>query len=592
MAAPDIIQEIKERVDLLEVISEYVKLRPTGGRHVGLCPFHNEKTGSFYVNSDRGTWHCFGCGEGGDVIKFIEKIENLSFREAAERLARRVGLEWPQQGRVSSSEKDRLRAMNEAACRFFERELPRSESAMDYLKSRGVDAHVAKAFRIGFAPDSWESLRNHLRSQKFSDEEMIAGGLIKRRPGERAGGYDLFRNRLMFPIADSEGRIIAFGGRIFGDEGPKYINSPETPLFVKRRVLYASHRAAPKIKESRTALVMEGYMDVIAAHEFGFAYAVAPLGTALTEDHLQSLRRMCDRVILVFDADGAGMRAALRSLSLFEKTELDVRIATLAMGEDPDSFLRKRGAAAFSQQLSEAKPILDYRIEAILSQNDVQNDLGYAKAMKEIVPLLRQVTAPDRWIHRLSEIRSEGMPERVAFHEADIRRMIDRNVGESMPEPARKTPTTEMSDEPRVSTAIRKLHKAEEMILWACLQNAEIAETALAKLSPELFIRPAASELAILIRSRIGDKEWEPELWASDSEEAMDLARRLLTGPDLIHDSAPGNRERWLNQATDLLLRHSEREQIKSLTAGRTPTTEELKRIRELYDRRQNSETR
>jgi DNA primase len=585
----DLIQEIKQRVDLLEVVSEYVKLRPTGGRRVGLCPFHNEKTGSFSVNAERGVWYCFGCGEGGDVIKFLQKIDNLSFPEAVERLARRAGLEVPEKGGgAAASERDRLRAVNELACRFFERALSRSDAALRYMKERGIEPEVARAFRLGYAPDSWDALRNALRREKATDEDLLKLGLLRRKPDETSGGYDFFRDRLIFPIGDAEGRIIAFGGRIMGEGQPKYLNSPETPLFHKSRALYGLHRAAPAMKERGAALVMEGYMDVIAARQGGFPNAVAPLGTALTESHVALLRRICQRALLVFDADGAGIRAALRSLALFEKSELDARIVTLPSGEDPDSLLRKSGPAAFAQCLAEAKPILDYRMEAILNENDLRSDEGFRSGMREIIPLLAQVSVPDGWVKRLAEIRSEGHPERVAFHEEDIRRRIARGGAEERSESFQPKRNAGISDEgePKVSSAVRRLYKAEDTLLWACLQSSDDAAMLLERLPPEKFIRPEARELATLIVSHLGGNSWEPGLWEMPSEAVASMAGRLMTGPDLIHESAPREREFWLHQAADLLLMRGERERIQSLLEGRTPTIEELQRIKELYQRK------
>jgi DNA primase len=585
----DLIQEVKQRIDVLDVVSEYVKLRPAGRRHVGLCPFHSEKTGSFYVTPDTGSWHCFGCGEGGDVIKFVQRIENLSFAETMDRLARRVGLQLPEKGGdgQASSERERYRALHELACQFYEKALAQTPEAKEYLKERGISPEIAKTFRLGFAPDSFEALRSALRREKASDDDLVKAGLLKRKPGETKGGYDFFRDRLMFPIADQEGRIIGFGGRLLQErEGQgKYINSPETPTFVKNRVLYGLNRALKPIKDRREALVMEGYMDVIAAHEFGFNNAVAPLGTALTENHLQILKRHCDRVYLVFDADGAGMRAALRSLALFEKSELEARVVALPAGEDPDSLLRKRGTAPFAQALSDALPILDYRMAAILSHYDVRTDSGFTQAFREIAPLLSQVTAADSWLHRLAELRSNGAPERVAFIEEDLRRRVRQyRAGQnSAPEPFRKETEGEgnRAEPAPISSTLRKLYLAEEEVLRACLADSESAAHLRDKMGFDAFLRPEAKELATVITSHLEDEEWSPHGWVIESETARSLFARLSADP----------RQSDIEEAVRVLIEHKEREGIKPLTEGRTPTVEEWKRIQELYLRRQQTGT-
>lgn len=582
----DLVQEIKQRVDLLEVVSEYVKLRPAGRRHVGLCPFHTEKTPSFSVSQDQQAWYCFGCSEGGDLLSFVQKIENLSFREALERLAKRAGVQLPERGGgPSSSERDRLRALHELAGRFYERALSQTPAALSYLKDRGIVPETIRAFRIGYAPDSWDALRNFLRRERASDDDLLNAGLLRRKDGDTSGGYDAFRDRILFPICDHEGRIIAFGGRIMADrEGqPKYLNSPETPIFSKKRTLYAIHRALPAIKERREALVMEGYMDVIAAHENGFPYAVAPLGTALTPEHLQLLKRHCDRALLVFDADGAGLRAALRSLSLFENIEMEARVVVLPPGEDPDSLLRKRGPAPFAQALEEARPILDYRMEAILSHHDVRTDEGFTSAMREIAPLLSQVAMGNSWIHRLAEIRSEGAPERVAFFEEDIRRRVrqSRGAGEAAPfrTPAHEGKTSE--EGPKVSSAVRKLFLAEEMLLRACLEDAETAARLLAHVPVELYLRSETQELATLLTAHLGEDEWTPGAWNVESEAVGTLMARLSADPSPV-PPLPA-----LEAMGRQLQLHQDRKQVKGLTEGNEVSVEELEKIKQFYEKKQ-----
>ncbi len=590
-SSEDIVQEVKSRVDITEVVSEYVPLRPAGRRQVGLCPFHSEKTPSFGVSPDKQSWYCFGCGEGGDVIKFIEKIENLPFREALERLARRAGIALPEWGRgPNASEKDRLRELHEWATGFYEQALARADAPRDYLARRGMADEVRARFRLGYAPDSWDALRNFLRSKGANDDEMLKAGLLLRKDGDTRGGYDRFRDRLLFPIADAEGRVIAFGGRILGEGQPKYLNSPETPLFSKSRVLYGLHRALAPMKARKEALVMEGYMDVLAAHEFGFDHAVAPLGTALTEGHLQLLRRTCERVYLVFDADSAGIRAALRSLALFEKIELEARVVVLPAGEDPDSLLRKGGAAPFAQALADAQPILDYRMNAIVAQHDIRTDEGYTKACREIVPLLSQVEA-SRWVHKLAQLRSDGDATRVVFHEEDLLRHIRGLRGAPAPKPERSSAPRQEGQKPapeapKVSVAVRKLYKAEELLLKACLDDRATAARILPEDPGDLFVREETRALAALARKSLSGADWNPAAWAVENDPLQSLLGRLAADPTPVPD-APA-----LDGLVELLRLHREQPRMKPLTEGRTPSADEWAEIKEFYRRKKPASAR
>ncbi len=363
---PQFLDEIRARVPLADVIGRRVRLQKRGKEYLGLCPFHNEKTPSFTVNEDKGFYHCFGCGAHGDVIGFVMQTEGRSFPEAVEDLAARAGLDVPKaspEERAKAKAAESLHAVNEAACAWFEARLRGAEgrAALDYLEGRGLTDDTIARFRLGFAPDGRENLKRHLLEQGVSEELSVEAGLLG-TPEDGRATYDRFRNRVIFPISDRRGRVIAFGGRIMGDGQPKYLNSSDTPIFHKGRVLYGHARAAGPVRQGAPLIVTEGYMDVIALHQAGFEGAVAPLGTAMTESHIEMAWRLTDEPVLCFDGDDAGLRAAARAadraLPILAPGK-SLRFAILPRGEDPDSLVRSQGAAAFERVLAAALPMVD-----------------------------------------------------------------------------------------------------------------------------------------------------------------------------------------------------------------------------------------
>jgi DNA primase len=368
---PQFLDELRSRLPLADVVGRRVKLQKRGRDFVGLCPFHNEKTPSFTVNEEKGFFHCFGCGAHGDAIGFLMRAEGASFPEAVERLAGEAGLPVPQpdpEARAKAERQSTLLGAMEAAAKFFEAELkgPRGRAARDYLEGRALGEETIHRFRLGYAPDSRGSLKEALTKQGFPEALLVEGGLLIKPPAENgvAGGaaYDRFRGRVMFPITDRRGRVIAFGGRVMGEGEPKYLNSPETPLFHKGRVLFGLAQAQEAIRQKTEVVVAEGYMDVIAMSQAGLAQAVAPLGTALTEEQILLLWRLAPEPILCFDGDSAGQRAAARAadraLPLL-KPGCSLRFALMPKGEDPDSLVKAKGPAAMEEVLSRATPLAD-----------------------------------------------------------------------------------------------------------------------------------------------------------------------------------------------------------------------------------------
>jgi DNA primase len=368
--SPSFLDEIRSRVSLVSVIGRRIKLVKKGREHSGLCPFHNEKTPSFTVNEDKGFYHCFGCGAHGDVITFEMQTHRLSFPDAVERLAAEAGIEVPIQAPEEREQAKRAASLYdvmEKACAFFEQALrgPHGRTALDYLQRRGLDDQTIGRFRLGFSPDSRTALKHSLKQVGLPEALAIeAGLLIAPDPVEHheREPFDRFRGRVMFPITDRRGRIIAFGGRILGDGQPKYLNSPDTPLFHKGSILYGLAQAREPAAQAGTVIVCEGYMDVIALNRAGFANAVAPLGTALTEQQIELLWRMAGEPIICLDGDAAGQRAAAkaaeRALPLL-KPGLSLRFATVPSPEDPDSLIRTQGRQAMQQVLESASPLSD-----------------------------------------------------------------------------------------------------------------------------------------------------------------------------------------------------------------------------------------
>ena len=374
MAIPShIIQEITDKCDIVDFISKYVRLKRSSGDYVGLCPFHGEKTPSFHVSPDKQLYHCFGCGEGGTIINFVMKMENLSFLEAVKFLGERAGVAIPESTDFddkAAKRKQRLYDINKEAGRFFYSMLASEEGkvAREYFSSRGLSKDTIVKFGLGFAPDSWDKLFKHLKSKGFTEYEALDAGLIVK--GQKGGAYDRFRNRVMFPIFDIRGNLIAFGGRVLDDSKPKYLNTNDTPVFDKSSNLFGLNLA--KKSTSKTYVTVEGYMDVITLHQYGVDTAVASLGTSLTDGHALLLKRYADEVALCYDSDEAGIKAANRGMEILSRHDIKTKIITLSGAKDPDEFCRKNGVDAFLMAVSGAKNPVLYKIGNIKAKYDLK----------------------------------------------------------------------------------------------------------------------------------------------------------------------------------------------------------------------------
>ncbi len=377
-------QRIRDAVNIVDVVSRYVNLRPAGANLKGLCPFHQDKTPSFLVHPAKQIFKCFGCGAGGDVFKFIQLRENVDFNQARALLAERAGipLEVEHGGSDGGPGKGDIARVNRWALSVFRRQLlgMNGAAARAYQERRGITARISEAFALGFALDNYEGLLRAGKQAGHSEALLAAAGLI--RPSQRGGYYDTFRNRLMFPIIDTTDRLIGFGGRALGDDPAKYLNTPETRLFDKGRSLFGLNRAREAITRMNRAIVVEGYMDCVMAHQFGFEETVAALGTAFTDDQAQLLRRFTDCVILVFDSDEAGQKAADRALSVTLLQNLDVRLARVPTGKDPCDFLLSDGADAFASLLNGATPALQFKWQQVVSR---YREVSSAPARRRVI---------------------------------------------------------------------------------------------------------------------------------------------------------------------------------------------------------------
>ncbi len=389
------IQEIRERIDAVDLIGRYLSLKPSGRNFVGLCPFHNEKTPSFNVSRERQIWHCFGCGEGGHVFSFLMRHENLTFPEAVRQLAQECGVEIKEDAPQEGSNAQALVRANEAAQALYRQALASAEgeAARAYLERRGLDAATLDHFGVGLAPDRWDAVVGALRARSIPPEVGERAGLVARRQSG-AGHYDRLRGRVTFPIQDVRGRVIGFGGRALAPEQePKYLNTPETPLFHKREALFGFPMALEPMRRSGRAVVVEGYFDLVALHRAGVPETVATCGTALTPEHARNLRRRAREVVLLFDGDAAGEKAVTRALEVLLPEGLRVRAAALPAGDDPDTFLAREGPAALKALVDEAGPALEVVIRRAAAAG-VSTAWEKADAIGAVAPLLAMVVDP------------------------------------------------------------------------------------------------------------------------------------------------------------------------------------------------------
>lgn len=406
MAFPQpFLDELMDRNPIEEVVGQYVALKRSGANLFGLCPFHGEKTASFSVSPDKGIYYCFGCHKGGGAVNFMMEVENLSYPDAVRALAKRVGMDVPEDEQYQSRyrQQERLWALHKEAARFFHSQLyaPAGEAGLAYAQKRGLSKGTLTRFGIGFAPNSWSALTDTLRSKGYTDGELRESGLVSERNGRI---YDRFRNRLMFPIIDVRGNVIGFGGRVMDDSTPKYLNSPETLIFNKRKNLFGLNVA--KKSKLEYLILVEGYMDAVSLHQYGFDCAVASLGTSLTEEHAVLLSRYTEQVVLIYDGDQAGQNATKRAIPMLEKVGLQVKVLQMKDAKDPDEYLKKFGADRFRMLLEESSNRVEYQLNAIARKYDLREDdqrIRYIGEAAEFLSTLGNAVQREVYTRRVAE---------------------------------------------------------------------------------------------------------------------------------------------------------------------------------------------
>ena len=460
---PDnILEDILSRTNIVELISGYIPLKRAGRNFRACCPFHHEKTPSFMVSPERQIYHCFGCQAGGNAFNFLIQYERLEFREAVEMLAKKVGVELPTdstQDNPSASLATGVYKVNELAVTYFQNLLnsPSGDFARGYLAKRGLNPETIKLFSLGFSSEKWDGLINFLRQKNVNLSFIEKAGLALTKSG--GGYYDRFRNRIIFPIFDVRGRPIAFGGRVTDEGMPKYMNSPETACYVKGRNLYGLNLSKDAIRQANQAVVVEGYLDFIIPYQSGIRNIVASLGTALTSDQIRLLRRYAENVVMVYDPDEAGQLATLRSLDMFIEEGVNVRVASLPEGFDPDTFVRKNGPEAFNNLINSALTLFDYKLKVLKGRHDVSGAEGKAKVCSEMLPTInrfKDAVLKSEYLKKLSE--ELHVKEEALFEEL-------KKVKTDLP----YAPVLQNEKKPAI-----KAHPAEKLLIRLMLEESEL----------------------------------------------------------------------------------------------------------------------
>ena len=545
------IDDVKSRLDIVDIVGGYVGLQKSGRNFKAACPFHNEKTPSFIVNPQRQSWRCFGaCATGGDAISFVMRIDNLDFGSALRRLADKVGVTLTQSGRADSDRNEGLYLINSTAARFYQDALksPEGQNARAYLESRGVDAETCAKFELGLSPSSRDRLKSHLRALGIDEEQAVLAGVLRR--ADDGNTFDFFRGRLMFPIHDRRGRVAGFGGRALDDSTPKYLNTAQTDIFNKRNTLYALQLAAESIDSKKIGIVVEGYMDVIAAHQHGYTNVVASMGTALTEHQVSQLKSLAKDFVLALDPDAAGQEATLRSLEsswrvferqsvdgrrlsvgmLYQREPLQLRIAALPPGRDPDALIRE-DRREWERLTEEALPLLEYLIPAVAGRFDTSTGQGKAQVVETLFPLIASVENlfdQERYFRTLAQVldvSEESLKASISRlrdgtargRGADRRRGADREV----PQPP------DASTAPSVGGEV----PLEEFTLTLLLRRPELRELAV-DFSPQCFHTAENREIFTRWQSSTGMDDFCESLDASLKGHVDRLDERDLVPAD------------------------------------------------------------
>ncbi len=474
-----VITEVKQRLDIVELVSEYVTLQKAGRNFKGLCPFHTEKHPSFFVFPEQQSWHCFGaCGTGGDIFSFIMKKEGVDFGQALRFLAQRGGITLgplEASSKVEDEKKEKLFQINEAATEYYHHLLSSTkagEAARSYLARRKVTPEVIKEFRLGFSPDAWETLKNYLLGKGYTEKELAEVGLIIEK--EEGGSYDRFRNRLMFPICDIQGRVTGFGARVLDDSLPKYINSPQAPIFDKSSILYGVDKAKSTVRKKNLVIIVEGYMDVLTAHQHGWQNVVGSMGTSLTEKQVGGIKRLTSNITLALDADLAGEEATLRGRAILAYSNAEANVILLPPGKDPDEVISE-DAALWDKLVEQAMPILDFAFQSVISKVDINKAKDKSLAVQKLLPSIYEIKDPTQKFHYVEKL-ARALKIKTLDVEAALQKL----------KTARKRP--QLSKPTEQSRLARQFVSSpiEEYCLALLLQYPELRPLA-RELSPEHF---------------------------------------------------------------------------------------------------------
>ncbi len=530
------LREIQDRLDIVEVIGGYLPLKRSGQNLKALCPFHPEKTASFVVYPQKQFYICYGCGAAGDLLSFVMKFERLEFPEAVELLAQRAGVPFTRGSGKGSGSKDlaELYQIHEVAARLYEKllaEAAEAREAREYLNRRGLKPETWKPFRLGYAPDRWDSLLEAAGREGLRPEVLERAGLAVPREG-KSGWYDRFRHRVIFPICDPRGRVIAFGGRVLADaEEPKYLNSPETELYVKGKVLYGLSLTAPEIRQKDFCIVVEGYMDLVSPYQHGIHNVVASMGTSLTEAQVRLIRRHTRHVVMVYDGDYAGQTATLRGLDLFLEAEMRVRVATLPSGSDPDSLIREKGSEALVRVLQSSQELFDYKLSLVTRQHESKSLEGRIQICQEMLPTIKRfpsVLQRGEYIRRLGELL--GVPEGLLWTEMDRVRLGGSRAASWKP--------ARLGELPERPTG--KMMDAEGLLAGLLLEDPQRIQQVTGRLSSEDLENSEVRELVRWLQ-----KQWQEGSLPGDHREYLD--RLGVPSAEIRQDAA-----RWLAWADSM----------------------------------------
>lgn len=529
------LEQLRANTDIESVISPYVNLRRRGKNLVGLCPFHNEKTPSFTVYPENGSFYCFGCGVGGDVITFVRRMENLDYMEAVKQLADRAGMALPEDGYDDTLAKKRtaVLAANRAAAKFFHSQLftDRGRHALNYFLDRGLTMETIRHFGLGFAPDDWRALKNHLNEQGFDDILLESANLLRRSDKNgKVSYYDNFRNRVMFPIIDPRGNVIAFGGRVLDDSKPKYINTSDTLVYKKSNGVFALNFA--KNGNDGKLIIAEGYMDVIALHQAGFTNAVACLGTALTKEQANLLSRYADEIILSYDADEAGQKATARALGIFGTTVMEIKVLRLTGGKDPDEIIKKYGAQRFRDIINGAANDTEYRLLRARQGIDLSTDDGKVKYLSAATEVLAGIPSPvevDVYASRLANelgVDKLAIESQVKYKREGLRK---RRMAQREQDQKRLLINGQNTKNPERSQHLRAA-KAEETLIASLMRNPDFYNKLKDELSADYFVTALNRRIFSVILSRLDEGgNTEPYFLSSEfTPDEMDEVERIF----------------------------------------------------------------